>query len=74
MLSLLPAIDNEAGLIADLSRRTFFETFAAFNSNIDMDTFMEKQFTRNILIQEVLDPTNIFFLAIDDKSQSVIFL
>lgn len=68
MLLLQPITGREAELIADLSRRTFYETFAAFNSKKDMDKFMEEQFARNKLIQEVLDPANIFFMAVNNDT------
>lgn len=53
----------DAGLIADLSRRTFYETFAAQNTAADMDKFMSEQFTREALMAEVGAAGNIFLLA-----------
>ncbi len=59
---------DDAELIADMSRETFYETFIADNSKEDMDKFMTEQFTREALIQEVGATGNIFFLAyVDDK-------
>ena len=54
---------NDAALIADLSRETFYETFADHNSEQDMQLFLEKQFTRAALMQEVGNEGNLFFLA-----------
>lgn len=54
---------NEAGLIADISRRTFFDTFAAHNSEENMNKFMSQQFSREMLMAEVGRPENIFLLA-----------
>jgi len=54
---------EDAALIADLSRRTFYDTFAPFNTVEDMDKFMNEQFTRENLMDEVGAPGNIFLLA-----------
>lgn len=54
---------KDAALIADLSRKTFYETFAEHNSEEDMRLFMETQFTRDALMQEVGREGNLFFIA-----------
>jgi ribosomal protein S18 acetylase RimI-like enzyme len=54
---------KDAGLIADLSRETFYESFAAHNTKEDMDKFMNEQFAREALMKEVMTPGNIFLLA-----------
>ncbi|MBN8675177.1 MAG: GNAT family N-acetyltransferase [Chitinophagales bacterium] len=59
------ATGDDAGLIADLSRQTFYETFAADNTKEDMDKFMNEQFTKEALMEEVRAPGNIFLLAFD---------
>jgi ribosomal protein S18 acetylase RimI-like enzyme len=59
------ATDIDAALIADLSRQTFYETFAADNTKEDMDRFMNEQFTKEALMKEVGAPGNIFLLAFD---------
>jgi len=67
MISIQNVTNREAEIIADLSRQTFYETFAAFNSKNDMDKFMNEQFTKEQLIQEVQDSANIFFVALDEN-------
>ena len=57
------ATNDDAALIADLSRRTFYETFSPFNTKEDMDKFMEEQFNTHQLIEEVGFPGNTFLLA-----------
>lgn len=54
---------GDAEQIADLSRKTFVETFAPFNTESDMEKFLHGPFTRANLIAEVLSPGSIFFLA-----------
>lgn len=58
---------EDAALVADMSRQTFYETFASENSAENMDKFMRSQFTREALIKEVGEEGNIFFLAYDDE-------
>lgn len=57
---------SDAELIADMSRKTFYDTFAGYNTAGDMEKFMEEQFTRENLINEVSQPGNIFLLAYSD--------
>ena len=63
MIYIREAGKQDAELIADLSRRTFYETFAAFNKPGDIDKFMNERFTRENLIAEVGSPGNIFLIA-----------
>jgi ribosomal protein S18 acetylase RimI-like enzyme len=62
------ATADDAELIADLSRRTFHETFGYVNSKENMDKFMNEQFSREKLIQEVAEPGNTFLLAFDNDT------
>jgi ribosomal protein S18 acetylase RimI-like enzyme len=60
------ATPEDAGLVADLSRKTFYDAFAAGNTAENMDKFMKEQFTQQQLMEEVSDPQSIFLLAIAD--------
>lgn len=62
-VSLRIATAQDAELIADLSRATFFDTFYAYNDPRNMNLFLEKQFTRESLIAEVSVETNRFVVA-----------
>lgn len=57
----------DASLIAELSRATFYETFAPFNTAENMQLFMDGPFHREKLMQEVEDPANLFFLAMEGE-------
>jgi len=57
------ATRDDAALIADLSRVTFYETFASQNTKENMDKFMNQQFTRDKLMKEVGADHNIFLIA-----------
>ena len=65
-ITIRSATEKDAELIADLSRQTFYETFAADNTKANMDKFMNEQFTREKLIDEVRQPWHIFFIAFVD--------
>lgn len=54
---------KDAALIADLSRRTFHDTFAKHNTEENMEIFLTTQFTRNQLMDQVGAPGNTFLLA-----------
>jgi hypothetical protein len=62
-LTVRYATNNDAMLIANISRETFYETFAPENRKEDMDKFLSEQFTRGKLIMEVANMENIFLLA-----------
>ena len=64
-INIKPATKNDAEQIADLSRETFYETFADHNTQADMDKFLTEQFSRVQLMQEVGLPGNTFLLAFD---------
>jgi len=57
------AATMDAELIADLSRRTFYETFAPHNTPENMEQFLQTQFSREVLIRQVGAPRNTFVLA-----------
>ena len=57
------ASEADAETIADLSRATFYETFAAQNTGKNMELFLKEQFTRPRLVKEVSLPENTFLLA-----------
>lgn len=65
LITIRYANADDSEMITDLSRQTFYDTFAAVNTKEDMDKFMNEQFCKKMLIQEVLDSKNIFLLAFD---------
>ncbi len=66
MIEIRIATIADAGLIAEMSRQTFYDSFAAQNTKDDMDKFMKEQFTKETLMLEVGAERNIFLLAYDD--------
>ena len=59
---------SDAELIANVSRETFYESFAAQNTKSDMDKFLNEQFTQEKLIAEVGKGGNYFLLAWEDNT------
>lgn len=57
------ATKDDAALIANISRQTFYDTFAADNTQEDMEKFMNEQFTKGRLMLEVGASENEFLLA-----------
>lgn len=75
MLLIRPATENDAALIAEISRETFADTFAAQNTAANMQKFLSEQFSKEMLMAEVGRPSNIFILAIaDDIPAGYLFL
>ncbi|MDP4263157.1 MAG: GNAT family N-acetyltransferase [Bacteroidota bacterium] len=62
-LDIRLANKEDAELIADLSRQTFYDSYASQNTQEDMDRFMNEQFTKEALMKEVRTEGNIFLLA-----------
>lgn len=57
------ASEADANTIATISRQTFYDTFAPFNTPENMEKFMTEQFSHDMLMQQVGKPGNIFLLA-----------
>jgi diamine N-acetyltransferase len=57
------ADSTDAALIADISRRTFWDSFAGENTPANMEKFMSGEFAREKLMDEVGRPGSIFLLA-----------
>lgn len=64
-VEIIVAGNEHADRIAEISRLTFFETFAAYNSDENMQKFMEGPFHKETLKNEVGAPGNIFLIAVD---------
>jgi diamine N-acetyltransferase len=65
MIRIRIATEDDAELIAEISRRTFYETFAAQNSKENMDMHMAQYYTVEKIRAELEDPFSIFLLAYD---------
>ena len=63
-INIRTAHAGDVEMIADLSRATFYETFAEYNTKENMDLFMTGPFSKEKLMAEVVEPGNIFYIAL----------
>ncbi|HEY4064590.1 MAG TPA: GNAT family N-acetyltransferase [Puia sp.] len=54
---------EDAELVADISRRTFYDSFSVYNTEENMRIFLEEQFPREKQMAEVGAPGRTFLLA-----------
>src|SRR5579863_6235486 len=54
---------EDAALVADVSRRTFYDTFARYNTEENMRMYLDEQFPRERQMAEVGAPGRVFLLA-----------
>ncbi|OGX84236.1 hypothetical protein BEN47_16405 [Hymenobacter lapidarius] len=62
-ISLAKANPVTAAQLADLGRRTFLDTFAATNTQADMNAYLAANFGPDIQLAELQDRENTFLLA-----------
>jgi ribosomal protein S18 acetylase RimI-like enzyme len=58
--------ENDIPLFTQLSRKTFYETFAEQNTKEDMELFLDSSFTEELIRQEFNDPSNTLLIAFLD--------
>lgn len=63
MVSIRVADVGDAGVLADLGRRTFHETFAAHNKPDDMDAYMAEAFAVGRVTAEIREPGAVYLVA-----------
>lgn len=63
MVSVRVADVGDAGVLADLGRRTFYETFAAHNKPDDMDAYMREAFDVERIAAELREPGAVCLVA-----------
>ncbi len=57
------ATPDDAALLADLGRRTFRDTFAADNTELDMSAYLDGAFGLEIQSRELAEPASTFLIA-----------
>ncbi|HEX8356175.1 MAG TPA: GNAT family N-acetyltransferase [Segetibacter sp.] len=58
-----PVKISEANMLANISRKTFYDTFREQNTEENMDLFLNESFNLQTLQRELEDPANHFFFA-----------
>jgi ribosomal protein S18 acetylase RimI-like enzyme len=59
---------EELGTVQQISRETFFETFAEANTEADMKKYLAENFSDEKMRKELSNPESKFFIAWDDKN------
>lgn len=62
-IQIVPARLDHAALIAEISRETFYDTYAADNTKEDMDLYLTTKFADEQILAELEDPLHLFLLA-----------
>lgn len=58
----------DAGMLADLAAQTFRDTFAIYNDPADMDAYVSEALTAERFAEEIVDASNVWFVAEVDGS------
>lgn len=58
---------SDAELLADLGARTFYDAFAAENTEADMSAYLAGAFSADIQAAELADPETAFLIATSDE-------
>ncbi len=63
MVTIRNASISDAGVLAELGRQTFYDTFAEHNTPEDMDSYIKEAFTVERLISELQEPGAVYLVA-----------
>ncbi len=66
MISIRKARVDDSEILAELSRKTFYDTFAAQNSKENMDIHLAQYYATEKIRDELSDPGAVFLLAYDE--------
>jgi ribosomal protein S18 acetylase RimI-like enzyme len=66
VIHITTAIPADVAALAALSIQCFYETYAAFNTEANMQQYVDEHFSTQRLLIEMDTPASIFFLAYND--------
>ena len=58
---------EDAVLLSEISRKTFYDTYHAYNTKEDMEMFLLEHFSLDLVIEELKSTDNIFLLVYDNE-------
>ena len=67
MITINAVTVEQLSLLADISRQTFMDTFAADNSAANMQDYLEGAYGSDTLRRELQNPKSFFYFACDKK-------
>ncbi|MFA6087833.1 GNAT family N-acetyltransferase [Mucilaginibacter sp.] len=65
-MQIIPVTYNDAVVLLELSRKTFFDAFSHLNSAADMETYAVNAFTLQKFQNELNNPDSLFYFAMVD--------
>lgn len=66
LIKIFPAIITDFKIIQEVGKETFFETFAASNTEEVMQQYLQTSFSSEKVKSELANPNSFFFIAWDD--------
>jgi ribosomal protein S18 acetylase RimI-like enzyme len=63
-LSIRPAQERDADLLADLGARTFSDAYSHTLSAEDLDDYLRKAFSRERVLEDIADPDVLLFMGL----------
>lgn len=67
MISVRKVNADDCEELLHLGKSTFFDTFAAYNTKEDMESYMSENYTISKIRSEICDPANCFLFAIENN-------
>lgn len=67
-IPVIKATINDLHPLQQISKETFFETFAEGNTEADMNKYLEDSFNEDKLKNELNNPDSLFFIAWEDEN------
>jgi ribosomal protein S18 acetylase RimI-like enzyme len=67
-MQIIPVTFNDAAILLELSRKTFYDAFAHLNNAADIDAYAVKAFTLQKFRQELSNPYSYFYFGIVDDN------
>lgn len=62
-ITIRKATQGDVTLVQQIGRETFFETFAAANTQADMQTYLNENFSQAKVSAELSNPESLYFIA-----------
>jgi diamine N-acetyltransferase len=66
-IQIVEVVLEDLHVLQDLSKRTFYDSFAALNTAENMRSHLENHFTTEKLKAEILNPDSKFFFSVIDR-------
>jgi diamine N-acetyltransferase len=65
-MQIRPANTNDANTLAELCAKTFYDTFRPFHSEEDMQQYIKKAYSVELISENLLNETIQYFIAFDE--------